>query len=127
MGDTLKIGDTGSGTGNINHFQAAGMLTTSKSEIVWSLPIPESLKNISTITLTSSKVWVRVINTESAPGYPGYLLTGVNIKTQATNVSIGKINDHLITISASKTGGWTNASINNSPLVVSGECDFSFS
>ena len=125
VGSTLKIGDTGPNTGNTDHFQAAGMLTSSKTEIVWSLPIPESLKNINTVTLTNAKVWVRIAS--GGDSTYGYIINGVDIVSQATSVTVGKVNDHLVTISAYKSGGWSTAAVNNIPLTVSGSCVFSLS
>lgn len=119
-GDTLTIGGGTTGASNIDYVVCAGLLTSSRGEMVFSLTLPHLLSDISSVTLDSSKVYIRHIN-------GGYVLQGVDLVTASTSMNIGIVSDNTITISAVKTGGWTDGAVaNNTPLVVEGGFNFTF-
>ena len=121
-GDTLTLGGGASGSSNTDYIVCAGLLTSSRSDMVFSIVLPHSLDKISNVNLTESKVYVRSILAD-------YIVQGVDLVTAATTISIGITGENIITISARKTNGWitTQSPINNSPIVVQGGFVFSFS
>lgn len=118
-GDTTEIGNP-LGTSNTDYAIVPGLMTTSRTEIVFSVTFPKSLENISTVSLDSSKVYIRHIT-------GGYLVNGLDLVDQADTVSIGIVSDNIITISAVKGDGWSSTVANNTPVVVEGGFSFSFS
>lgn len=55
-------------------------------------------------------------------------MQGADLVTASTSINIGISADNTITISAVKTGGWVDNTIpNNSPIVVEGGFNLSFS
>ena len=95
-------------------------MTSSRTEIVFSITFPQTLENISTVSLTSSKVYIRHVT-------GGYLANGVDLVSQADSISIGIVSDNTITISAVKGDAWSSTVANNTPVVVEGGFEFSFS
>lgn len=118
-GDTVTIGDI-SGTSNTDYIVCPGVLTTSKKEIVFSITMPKSLRNINSISLTSSKMFIR-----HASG--GYIINGTDIVSEATSITIDVPLDNTITIAAHKDGGWATTPANNTPVMIEGAMVFSFS
>ena len=120
-GDTLTIGNGTDGTTNVDYIITSGLLTSSRAEMVFSVTLPGSLVDISSVTMDSSKVYIRHTN-------GGYVLQGADLVSASTSMAIGIVADNTITISAVKTGGWTDGSVpNNSPLVIEGGFNFTFS
>lgn len=117
-GDTVTIGDVDGN--NPQHFDVAGMITASKTQICFSIPVFKSLKHISSITVSDSKIYVR-----SANG--GYLKNGVTVQSGTSSVEIGAVSDNLITIVMVKSTAWDANVTNNTPVTVSGGITFSFS
>lgn len=118
----MTLGGGTSGSSNTDYIVCAGLLTSSRSDMVFSIVLPHSLDKISNVNLTASKVYVRSILAD-------YIVQGVDLVTAATTISIGITGENIITISARKTNGWitTQSPINNSPIVVQGGFVFSFS
>ncbi len=120
-GDTLSIGGGTSGSTNIDYIVCAGLVTSSRAEMVFSIVLPHTLTDVSSVSITSSKVYIRQIS-------GGYILQGADLVTASTSINIGISADNTITISAVKTGGWVDNTIpNNSPIVVEGGFNLSFS
>ncbi|MBR3139044.1 hypothetical protein IKG38_03510 [Candidatus Saccharibacteria bacterium] len=121
-GDTLTIGGGTSGTTNIDYLVCDGLLTTSRCEMVFSVTLPHSLKNISTVTLNASKVYIRHVN-------GGYILQGADLVAQATTILVGIVSENTVTISASKTTNWVTQDVapNNTPVSIEGGFVLSFS
>lgn len=120
-GQTLTIGNGTTGTTNIDYVISVGLLTSSRAEMVFSLTLPNLLTDVSNVTMDSSKVYIRHTN-------GGYVLQGADLVSASTSMAIGIVADNTITISAVKTGGWTDGSVpNNSPLVIEGGFNFIFS
>lgn len=120
-GDKLTIGNGTNGTTNVDYVITSGLLTSSRAEMVFSVTLPGSLVDISSVTMDSSKVYIRHSN-------GGYVLQGTDLVSASTSISIGIVADNTITISAVKTGGWTDGTVpNNSPLVIEGGFNFTFS
>lgn len=118
-GDTTEIGNP-LGVSNIDYVILPGLMTSSRTEIVFSVTFPQTLENISTVSLTSSKVYIRHVT-------GGYLANGVDLVSQADSISIGIVSDNTITISAVKGDAWSSTVANNTPVVVEGGFEFSFS
>lgn len=118
-GDTTEIGNP-LGVSNTDYVIVPGLMTSSRTEIVFSITFPQTLENISTVSLTSSKVYIRHVT-------GGYLANGVDLVSQADSISIGIVSDNTITISAAKGDAWSSTVANNTPVVVEGGFEFSFS
>ena len=118
-GDTTEVGNP-LGTSNTDYYVTSGLMTSSRAEIVFSVTFPKSLENITTVSLDSSKVYIRHIT-------GGYLVNGLDIVSQADTISIGIVSDNTITISAVKGDGWSSSVANNTPVVIEGGFEFSFS
>lgn len=118
-GDTAEIGDP-QGVSNTDYIILPGLMTSSRTEIVFSVTFPQTLENISTVSLTSSKVYIRHVT-------GGYLVNGLDLVSEADSISIGIVSDNTITISAAKGDAWSSTVANNTPVVVEGGFEFSFS
>lgn len=118
-GDTTEVGDS-QGVSNIDYVILPGLMTSSRTEIVFSVTFPQTLENISTVSLTSSKVYIRHVT-------GGYLVNGADLVSEADSISIGIVSDNTITISAAKGDTWSPTVANNTPVVVEGGFEFSFS
>lgn len=119
-GVTIQIGSMANDSSDNDHFTVCGMYTASRTKIVFSIPLPKSLINISNITVTDSRLFIR---------HPigGYLVNGGTILQTGVTVVVGKITDNLITVVAEKTSIWDSNVPNNVPLSVSGGIELSLS
>jgi hypothetical protein len=117
----LTLGGGTSGSTNTDYIVCAGLVTSSRSEMVFSIVLPHTLTDVSSVSITSSKVYVRQVS-------GGYILQGTDLVTASTSINIGISAENTITVSAVKTGGWVDNTIpNNSPIVVEGGFNLSFS
>lgn len=120
-GDTITVGSTDQAAiTNSIHFTAAGMYTSSRTMIVFTVPVFKSLKHINSISITDSCIYIRHVT-------GGYLKSAETVQQGTKEVNIGKVGDNLITIEMVKASAWNANVPNNTPVSVSGGITFSFS
>lgn len=99
-----------------------GFISTSTTQIVFCVPLPKSLENItnSQITVASLKGYVRGIN-----GYVDGTNSNNDLLSQYT-VSTAIVDNRTIRVTATKSSALTNAT-NNTPIIVNGSIELTFS
>lgn len=120
-GDTVTIGQL-TGTQPTDAYIAnfiGGALTDGRKRIDFSILVPQSMRNITNVTLTASRLWIR-----HADG--GYILSNQDIISAATSLDVRKVSDNLVSVAAQNSAEWTNLT-NNVPLSVMGAVTLSFS
>ena len=108
-----KAGDTFQITNGAQNYNVSGMVTSSRRVIMFTIFVPKSLKNISSISCTTLKLNVRGIS-----GYVGadaYVTEGTNF-LDGTTVTAKKVSDNAIGITISISSSYYANSTNNTPL-----------
>ena len=99
----------------------AGMITTSSKWVVFSVPLPKSMANISSVTVTSLVGSMRGVS-----GYLDGTTDETNLLSMGYTVSTTISDDRMLRILLSKTSAFTNAT-NNTPVTVYAKVGLSFS
>lgn len=91
----------------------AGHVTSSTTQIVFSIPTTKNMKNISTIAITAGVIVVR--------GISGYLQDSLNNPIPLTGgtytITVVKVSNGMIRVTVNKDSAWSNVT-NNTPLSV---------
>jgi hypothetical protein len=108
--DTFEI-DSSVDTAAAVCYQLVGVVTAGQKSIRFTIPVPKSLKNISSVTIDNLTLTIR--------GVGGYIQTsGFNYLPYVTTIVI--IDEHNIGLYLNTTGTWSG-STNNTPVSISAE------
>lgn len=101
-----------------NKLYTSGLITGVRKTLIFSIYLPKSLKNISSITVNELKMNVRNVN-GSYVEYSTYVGDGKDWLTSTYVHTIGKANDNIVTIAISKANGTEmENTTNNTPQAV---------
>lgn len=109
-----KAGDTFQITNGSSRYNVSGMLTSSAKSLTFTVFVPKSLKDISSISCSTLKLNVRGVK-----GYVGasaYVAEGTNF-LDGTTLTVAKVSDNAIGITVAAVAAYTN-STNNTPVNV---------
>ena len=90
------------------------IFSASKTQILMSIPMPKSMKNVSNISVTKCVLSVRV----PSGGYLPSAHFDFLAEADSTTITTLKAMDNLLTLRIDKTGGWETQAANNIPLAV---------
>lgn len=114
-----KTGDTFSIVDNYGGYYTGGAISGSNKSIVWSIVVPKSLKNITSITVNSMTLTIR-----HSSG--GYIYSSASLSQIDGNIVPYIVSDNMITFVNERTTAASGAT-NNTPVVVGMTCDIEFS
>lgn len=97
-------------------FNLGGLITNSSRNLCFSVILPKSLQNVSSVSVSNSRVWVRHVG-------GGYLLNNQAL-TDGGTVTVGIPGDNIVSITVSRSSAWS--ATNNTPIALCGAIQFTF-